>query len=1234
MKTKMYMNKSIALAIIFVMFASIVATNQAYALDNGLTLTVNDGNNGTYATLTSAINAATTGDTILLARDVNESIIINKNISFDGDLHTLTGNIIADSSFTCRDLTLIATGAGIYSNTASVNIQLDNCNISSTGQFCAGVRIDGGNSTLVVSGGEISSGFGVYFRNAENTIQLINTSITGIGANGWGGTAVICENGSGSLEVTDSTLEGSNAAIMASGYTVTTTNSTLLPVQNQSGGEGGNQQILIDTGEKLVTALGGTEFAETTLANEIYEVTLKKNIELTNNGFKLNIPKLVLIGGGFSINSTSNNYPGIEINSGEVTINDFTTNMEIAVSGTGTIVKLDSTHVMNEKISIGGVAAGIYISGNSAKVDVTDSVILGQGNLSTGIRIDGGDVELTVKNSEVIGAFGIYVNNAWGDVQGSPSVTVSNNSIIKSYQQMDSYNGTTQSWGGQGIRVDGNHSVINFESGKIMGIDNPSGTVSDAFFGIYVQGTNATVNISGGEITGKVGTITANDQLRLFGGDAMILEGQGATINMTGGKLNGTSGIDIRGGGPHINISGTSEITGESFSTFSGIFGGRGISIEDGQNALVNISSGSVSGDYGIYLRGNHAAVNVSGGSVTGIQKELEGLVLGGYGIYVYGSNSETTVSGGTVTGSLSGVLVESRSNRQVQMGVSRLSLKIAYRRLGIMSNPNIIALEMVDEPSSVTRIKGTPTMNPLGACFGDTDGQMLIGINEQAIYKSDISLPTASITSGVVTFSGTTSGDQVRFSQGDTFDYETSTLYTVPFLLNEDSDVYVAVTRNVQDYKVTNISKITIQEVAPVETNPGSGTGNSSESISSSPISNKPLESNFTKEVNTINAVGEKLSTLTLKQDSIQEIQQNGEITFETDDNTSDVVIGQMNAIELNQLINKGATINIKTATTTYSVPANGLDVEKMFGEKVMPSEIILSVKVRNASKKEAEFVETATKGLELLVPAIEFGVTVEYNGITKEISKFDGYVERTILIPEGIDTNKITTAVVVEADGTLRTVPTKNITKDGKTYAVINSLTNSMYTVIYNHIKVNDIAGTWAEKSIQNLFDRLIFTSSQSAIYEPTKGITRSEYTIALVKALGLKISSEKTLFTDISEYDSYIQTAVEIGLVKGYNNSMFQPNSMITREESMVLLNRAMGIVGIHKTANISKLSGFYDAKAISKWAEEDVVCCIDALLVNGTSSKLLEPKRILTKAEAAVIIERLLKTSGLI
>ena len=57
-------------------------------------------------------------------------------------------------------------------------------------------------------------------------------------------------------------------------------------------------------------------------------------------------------------------------------------------------------------------------------------------------------------------------------------------------------------------------------------------------------------------------------------------------------------------------------------------------------------------------------------------------------------------------------------------------------------------------------------------------------------------------------------------------------------------------------------------------------------------------------------------------------------------------------------------------------------------------------------------------------------------------------------------------------------------------------------------------------------------------------------------------------------------------------------------------------------------------FEDASDISAYAAEGVEACVSAGLVTGRSESSIAPQAQITRAEVAVIVQRLLQKSGLI
>ncbi|MNW09416.1 hypothetical protein D3C71_2064050 [compost metagenome] len=62
--------------------------------------------------------------------------------------------------------------------------------------------------------------------------------------------------------------------------------------------------------------------------------------------------------------------------------------------------------------------------------------------------------------------------------------------------------------------------------------------------------------------------------------------------------------------------------------------------------------------------------------------------------------------------------------------------------------------------------------------------------------------------------------------------------------------------------------------------------------------------------------------------------------------------------------------------------------------------------------------------------------------------------------------------------------------------------------------------------------------------------------------------------------------------------------------------------------------SLLERFGDNDQISDWAADSLVSILQSGIAGGRTGQLLEPQAYITRAEVAVMIERLLRESGLI
>ncbi|QOX64793.1 S-layer homology domain-containing protein [Anoxybacterium hadale] len=392
-----------------------------------------------------------------------------------------------------------------------------------------------------------------------------------------------------------------------------------------------------------------------------------------------------------------------------------------------------------------------------------------------------------------------------------------------------------------------------------------------------------------------------------------------------------------------------------------------------------------------------------------------------------------------------------------------------------------------------------------------------------------------------------------------------------------------------------------------------------------------------------------ETLTTVTVDSDKLKSLlsaeKEGAKVTIPIKDGVN-AGEGKLTGEMVKSMESKSATLVIQKGASSYTLPAaeiNITEVSKKLGTNVSLEDITVSVRISEPTNTMAKVVESAEKGkgFTIVAPAVDFTITCTYGGKSVNTASFNSYVERTIAIPEGVDPSKITTGIVVEPSGTIYHVPTRVTVINGTYYAVINSLTNSTYSVVWNPIEFSDMTKHWAKESVNNMGSRMVVTGVGNNSYDPGRNMTRAEFAAIMVRALGLAPDSAASTFSDVkasSWYSGYIKTAVSYGIIKGYDNGNFGPNDTITREQAMAMLSRAMKVTGLKVNLtdqSISKLIGSYtDSTVISAYAKESVAACLETGITAGRGNNTIAPKSFITRAEVAVMAERLLKKSDLI
>lgn len=176
------------------------------------------------------------------------------------------------------------------------------------------------------------------------------------------------------------------------------------------------------------------------------------------------------------------------------------------------------------------------------------------------------------------------------------------------------------------------------------------------------------------------------------------------------------------------------------------------------------------------------------------------------------------------------------------------------------------------------------------------------------------------------------------------------------------------------------------------------------------------------------------------------------------------------------------------------------------------------------------------------------------------------------------------------------------------------------------------SDIKGHWAESDIQYMVKRNVVQISGDNKFYPNKEITRAEFAVFLVRTLGLgeNIQGSKS-FKDVTPDKAYyreVMTAANSGIIAGISSDLFDPQTRITRQEMAVMLDRALKYAKISVIANQDLVNKFADVKQIAPWAKDSVAAAVTTGVMGGRENNSFAPKSYASRAEAVVILHRLL------
>lgn len=179
-----------------------------------------------------------------------------------------------------------------------------------------------------------------------------------------------------------------------------------------------------------------------------------------------------------------------------------------------------------------------------------------------------------------------------------------------------------------------------------------------------------------------------------------------------------------------------------------------------------------------------------------------------------------------------------------------------------------------------------------------------------------------------------------------------------------------------------------------------------------------------------------------------------------------------------------------------------------------------------------------------------------------------------------------------------------------------------------------LSDLNGHWSAGDVTRLVERGAIGGYPDGTFRPDKSISRAEFSKILRQSLGYS-SIDGNSFTDTNGHwaTTDIETLISHDIiVPAEYGSHYGPDGAITRREIAVMLVRAMGL-NADAVALSGQATGFADDAKLQTYDKGYLFLAKELGLISGYEDKTFRPNNRATRAEASVMIVRLLDSLGL-
>ncbi len=199
-----------------------------------------------------------------------------------------------------------------------------------------------------------------------------------------------------------------------------------------------------------------------------------------------------------------------------------------------------------------------------------------------------------------------------------------------------------------------------------------------------------------------------------------------------------------------------------------------------------------------------------------------------------------------------------------------------------------------------------------------------------------------------------------------------------------------------------------------------------------------------------------------------------------------------------------------------------------------------------------------------------------------------------------------------------------TNNKTYTGQVVITVSAPTSSAYfTDMYGYSPA-------AIAAVDYLRENGVVQGMTSTQFAPKNSIRRGDFALMIYRAFNFSSASGVQSFADVSPNDYYAQAVNALralNIVTGTGGNRFDPNGSVTRQDAMLMVQRALQVSGWNVSGGSGSLYYYPDYDQVSGYAENGLSAIVSLGLL-PTDSGRLEPKSPLVRVDMAQVLHRAL------